>query len=91
MFGLSMNTGTTMGSAVLRSVYLALGSFAVAFLPAWAVTDELKGPIISGGLAALWALGFRGAVEGGFDTSRDAEIAAGNRAPRPADVGQPNA
>lgn len=69
---LSMNTSTTMGTAVLRGAYLAVGTFLVGFLPAYAVTDELKGPLIAGGMAALFALGFRGGLEGGFDANRQA-------------------
>jgi len=67
---LTMTAGSPLATAVLRGVYQALGAFLVAFLPAYAVTDDLKGPLISGALAALWALGFRAGVEGGFDSSR---------------------
>jgi hypothetical protein len=70
--GLSMTGASPMTTAFMRSVYMAIGAGLVAFLPAWAATDDLKAPIISGALAALWALGFRGGVEGSFDTSRAA-------------------
>lgn len=69
---LAMTAGSPLAAAFLRGVYLAIGSFLFAFLPAWAVTDDLKAPLISGGLAALWALGFRGGFEGNFDTNRAA-------------------
>jgi hypothetical protein len=65
-----MTAGSPLAAAFLRGIYLAIGSFLFAFLPAWAVTEDIKGPLISGGLAALWALGFRGGFEGNFDTSR---------------------
>ena len=65
-----MNIGSTLGTAILRSIYLAAGAGLVAFLPAYAVTDQLKAPLISGALAALWALGFRGGGEGMYDASR---------------------
>jgi hypothetical protein len=65
-----MNIGSTLGTAILRSFYLAAGAGLVAFLPAWAVTDQLKAPLISGALGALWALGFRGGGEGLYDAQR---------------------
>lgn len=80
-----MNTSTALGTAILRSVYLAIGMFLLAFLPAYAVTDELKGPLIAGGLSALGALGFRGFGEGIFDEHRNATGDA-----KPSDVGQPD-
>ena len=67
----TMNSGGPLQTAILRGAYQAIGAALVAFLPAYAVTDDLKGPIISGALAALWALGFRGAAEGLFDRARD--------------------
>jgi hypothetical protein len=67
---LSMTGGSPYATAFLRGLYMALGSGLVAFLPAWAVTDDLKAPIISGAMAALFALGFRGGFEGNFDNQR---------------------
>lgn len=68
---LTLTAGSPLATAMLRGVYLALGSFAVAFLPAYAVTDDLKGPLIAGAMAALWALGFQGGM-GQFDANRAA-------------------
>lgn len=83
---LAMTTDGALGTAFLRSAYLAAGMFLIAFLPAWAVTDDLKGPLIAGGMTALGALGFRGLGEGLFDKHRNA---TGDL--RSADVGQPDA
>lgn len=80
-----LNAGSTLGTATLRGVYLAVGTFLVGFLPAWAVTDDLKGPLIAGGMSALFALGFRSGIEGLADSNRDN---AGTVLP--GDVGQPN-
>lgn len=66
-----LNSGSTLGTAILRGAYLAVGTFLVGFLPAYAATDDLKGPLIAGGMGALFALGFRGGVEGLSDKSRD--------------------
>lgn len=66
-----LNFGTPAVTAFMRGLYLAGGTFAVAFLPAYAVTDSLKGPLISGGLGALFALGFRSGVEGVADSRRN--------------------
>jgi hypothetical protein len=69
---LSMTAGSPIATAILRGAYLATGSGLITFLITWAATDDLKGPIIAGGVAALTALGFRGLGEGSFDTSRAA-------------------
>lgn len=66
-----MNTRTTLGTAILRGIYLALGTGGATFLVTWGATDNLKGASIAGGIAALSALGFRGGIEGKFDASRD--------------------
>ena len=69
--GFTMNAGGPLATAILRGLYQALGSGAAVFLITWATTDELKGPLIAGGVAALAALGFRGGVEGAFDQKRN--------------------
>lgn len=69
--GFTMNAGGPLATAILRGLYQAMGSGAVVFLITWATTDELKGPLIAGGVAALAALGFRGGVEGTFDRKRN--------------------
>jgi hypothetical protein len=76
------NAGTTMGTAVLRGLYNALGAGAAAFLTSYAVTDDVKGSLIVAGITALGALGFRGAVEGLADVRRDIRGDV-----RPGDVG----
>ena len=77
-----MNAQTTFGTALLRGLYLAVGTFLVGFLPAWAATDNLKGPIIAGGMSALFAMGFRGIAEGKYDAGRAAKVDQ-----KPGDVG----
>ena len=77
-----MNAQSTFGTALLRGIYTAIGTFLVGFLPAWAATDELKGPMIAGGLSALFVLGFRGGVEGRYDAGRSRNLDQ-----KPGDVG----
>lgn len=77
-----MNTGTTLSTAILRSVYLAIGSGLLTALGVWATTDEWKPVVIAGGIAALTALGFRGGAEGVFDANRAARLDQ-----KPSDVG----
>ena len=79
-----MNLNSAIGTAILRGAYLAFGSGFLTFLTTWTATDELKAPIIAGGVAALTALGFRGGIEGTFDQKRNA---TGNVSS--SDVGQP--
>lgn len=71
IMGFTMNAGGPLATAILRGLYQAAGSGAAVFLITWASTDELKGPLIAGGVAALAALGFRGGVEGTFDRRRN--------------------
>lgn len=78
-----MNANTPLGTAVLRGLYNALCTGAVAFLTCYATTDDVKASLIVGGIAALGALGFRGGVEGGLDALRDARGQV-----LPGDVGQ---
>jgi len=78
-----MNLNSPMATAILRSVYLAAGSGALVFLTTYAAVDDLRGAILSGGIAALSALGFRGGLEGRYDARRQA---SGNV--KPGDVGQ---
>lgn len=80
-----LNDGSTQGTAILRGAYLAIGSFCFGFFPAWAATDDLKAPLIAGVMTALWAMGFRGGIEGRSDTQRDRRGQV-----LPGDVGQPN-
>lgn len=80
-----MNAGSTFSTALVRSMYLAVGSGLTTFLITWATTDHLKAPVIAGCVSALAALGFRGGIEGLSDSSRDAKGEV-----KPGDVGQPN-
>lgn len=66
----TMNSGGALQTAILRGFYQALGSGTLVFLITWGTTDQLKGPIIGGCVAALGALGFRGGVEGSLDAQR---------------------
>jgi hypothetical protein len=77
-----LNTGTTMGTAVLRGLYNAVGTGAAAFLTCYATTDDAKTAAIVAGITALGALGFRGGIEGAADAIRDARCDV-----RPGDVG----
>lgn len=78
-----LTLNSPMATALLRGCYQAIGSFALVFLSTWATTDELKAPVIAGGIAALSALGFRAGVEGVADQRRQARGDV-----RPSDVGQ---
>ena len=77
-----LNARSTLGTAVLRGVYNALGAGAAAFLTCYATTDDAKAALIVAGITALGALGFRGAVEGVSDARRNARGDV-----RPGDVG----
>jgi hypothetical protein len=81
-----MNAGSTQATAILRGLYLAVGTFAATFLSVWGTTDDLKAAAISAGIVGLGALGFRAGVEGISDSKRDAAGAV-----LPGDVGQPSA
>ena len=77
-----MTLNSPMTTALLRGLYQAIGAFALVFLSTWATTDEIKAPVIAGGIAALSALGFRAGVEGAYDAKRAARGDV-----RPGDVG----
>jgi hypothetical protein len=67
-----MNIGSTLGTAILRGIYMAVGAGLGAALPVYAVVDTppWKPIIVAGVGAALVALGFRGGVEGLYDADR---------------------
>lgn len=65
-----MNVGSTMGTALLRGLYVAFVAGGLAFLTAWQQTDDAKGSAITGGIAFLGALGIRGGLEGTLDAGR---------------------
>lgn len=67
-----MNTNNPITTAILRGLYLAVGSGLAVFLSVMQTTDDTKAAAIAGGLSALFALGFRGGVEGTFDQHRNA-------------------
>ena len=100
-----MNTGTTYGTAVLRGLYLFFCTALVAGITAYMGVgilvdgsvdvlvderDRIVYAVLTGVLAGLGALGFRAGAEGVYDGLRDANVNAGNEAPKPSDVGQPN-
>lgn len=78
-----MNLQSPISTAVLRGVYLAVITGAIAFLTAWQTTDELKGPVTVGLLAGLGTLTGRGLLEGGYDQRRQDHGSV-----KPSDVGQ---
>lgn len=70
-----MNIGSTLGTAILRGIYLAVGAGIGAALPVYAVIDAppWKPVIVAGVGAALVALGFRAGGEGLYDAQRQRE------------------
>ncbi len=66
-----MNTSSTMTTAMMRGVYIALGSGLTAGLVAMQQGVDDRGSLIIGLLSGLVALGFRGGGEGVYDTQRD--------------------
>lgn len=72
----------TERAALIRGLYNALGTFFVTFLTAYATTDDVRASAITGAIAALGVLGFRGGVEGLHDSRRQK---TGNV--KPSDVG----
>lgn len=67
----TMNSGGASRTALLRGAYGAALGFAGTALTTYAVTDDLKASLISAGIAACIALGWRAGVEGSFDASRN--------------------
>ena len=65
-----MNIGSTLGTAILRGLYLAIGTGLLSGLITYSTTDDAKAAIITGLITALGALGFRGGGEGMYDASR---------------------
>lgn len=57
-------------AAIIRGAYLAAGTFLSAFLSALLMDDDVRKAAIVAGVAAFAVLGFRGGVEGGYDTYR---------------------
>lgn len=55
-----------------------------------ASTERIVYSVLTGIVAGMGALGFRGAGEGLYDANRDAQVNAGTQAAKPSDVGQPN-
>lgn len=104
---MKMETGSTAGTAVLRGLYNFVAASLLAGITAYmgvgvmitgnmenagvAESDRIVFAVLTGILGGLGALGFRGGAEGLYDANRDAKIAEGSEAPKPSDVGQPNA
>lgn len=58
--------------ALLRGLYLAVGTFLSTFFSALLMdSSDLGKAAIIAAIAALSVLGFRGGVEGAYDTNRD--------------------
>lgn len=76
-----MNVDSTFWTAVIRSLYWAVGSAAFVGLTTWAASDDPKVIIVASGTAFLSALGFRGGLEGAFDAKRQT-----NNNVKPSDV-----
>ena len=84
-----MNTSSTLTTAILRGLYVAVVTGLIAGLTAYQQTDQAKASIITGSLAFLGALGVRGAFEGMIDSARQAN---GNVSPsdvQPSGSGNP--
>lgn len=104
---LPMHTGSTAGTAALRGLYNFFCTFVTAAITSYmgvgivitgnmaaagvSERDRIVFSVLTGILAGMGALGFRGAAEGLYDTNRDAKIHSGEEEPKPSDVGQPNA
>lgn len=56
--------------AIIRGLYTAVGMAALTGLTAFATTNDTRGALITGALAFLGALGFRGGVEGAIDQGK---------------------
>jgi hypothetical protein len=59
-----------LNSAIIRGLYMALGTGVSTALLTWATTDDYKTIIIASVGAALTVLGFRGGAEGFYDRNR---------------------
>jgi hypothetical protein len=65
--------GSVLQSAIIRGLYLAIGTGLSTALLVWATTDELKPILIAGITSGLAVLGFRGGAEGFYDRNRAIE------------------
>lgn len=84
-----MNTGSTLGTAILRGAYNALCTFLVVFATNYLALrgdldrgDSLEVSALVAAIAAMGVLGFRAGIEGRFDAGRSARAAQ-----EPSDVG----
>jgi hypothetical protein len=68
-----LNTSSTFSTALLRGIYVALVSGAIAGLTLYQQTDDEKAAVITGILTALSALAMRGGLEGVVDNNRQKE------------------
>ncbi len=66
-----MNTSNPMTTAIMRGLYTAVGSGLITGLMAAQQGLDDRGAIIVGAIAGLFALGFRGGIEGTFDQHRN--------------------
>lgn len=65
-----MNASSTVLTALLRGLYIALVTGLIAGLTTLQTTDDNRAAVITGLLAGLGALGVRGGIEGAVDASR---------------------
>ena len=70
-----MNTNSTLTTALLRGLYVAVVAGAIAGLTVYQQTNNGHNAVITGLLSFLGALGVRGGLEGAVDSSRQS---AGN-------------
>ena len=68
-----MLTSSTVGTAALRALYAAIIAGLVAGITTYQTTDDTKAAILTGALAALSMLGYRGVGEGAYDAKRQDE------------------
>lgn len=57
--------------ALLRGLYLAIGTFGSTFVSALLMDSNMNKAALVAAVAAFSVLGFRGGVEGAYDTNRD--------------------
>lgn len=81
-----MLTGSTFTTALLRALYSAIVSGAMAGLTAYQRTTKTSDAIVIGLLAALGVLAVRGVGEGAYDASRQSSgsVSSADVQPNPA-------
>jgi hypothetical protein len=67
-----MNTNSTLTTALLRGLYVAVVVGLIAGLTVYQQSTDGRNAIITGALSFLGALGVRGGIEGTVDSARQA-------------------